>query len=222
MKKILLLITLYLASSIICIAQDIITLKNGSDVLAIVTEVGIDEIRYKLFDNQNGPLHILSKSEVFRITYENGKQESFVDEKQPSLLQGRMTLDKWTGRLSINGVNIDKASTGLYLTSKEQSLYQKGDIISTVGDVMWSVGLGAAVGWGISTIAVGGHGESTDYPVFGACAGLIVGGIILHVCGVKDINRAINSYNSRHSISYYSPQLSVGYQKYGIGLALIF
>ena len=36
------------------------------------------------------------------------------------LPEGIMTLDAWTGRLSINGMNIDKKSTYLYLTQSHR------------------------------------------------------------------------------------------------------
>jgi hypothetical protein len=78
MKKLLLSIVIFLTVSI-AFAQDVITLKTGTDIQAIVQEVGIDEIKYKKFDNPNGPNYILQKSEVFRITYANGSRDVFND-----------------------------------------------------------------------------------------------------------------------------------------------
>lgn len=43
-----------------------------------VAEVGAEEIRYKKFDNPEGPLFILRRNEVFMIKYENGTKDIFM------------------------------------------------------------------------------------------------------------------------------------------------
>ncbi|MDX2190710.1 MAG: hypothetical protein SFY32_12685 [Bacteroidota bacterium] len=58
-------------------AQDIITKTNGEDIKAKVIEVGTNEIRYKKFDDTNGPTFIISKSEILIIKYENGTKDVF-------------------------------------------------------------------------------------------------------------------------------------------------
>jgi len=64
-------------SSVTMFAQDIIIMKDGSETQAIVIEVGIDEVRYKRFDNQEGPDYLLRKSDIFMIRYENGSKDVF-------------------------------------------------------------------------------------------------------------------------------------------------
>ena len=75
---------LFLAVFGICIAsafaQDVITLKNAEEIQAIVQEIGEVEIKYKKFENPNGPNYILKKSEIFTIKYENGSRDVFVNE----------------------------------------------------------------------------------------------------------------------------------------------
>lgn len=56
-------------------AQDRIILKNGNTLEARVTEIQSSEIKYKRFDNLNGPVYSLPKSDVFIIMYENGTKE---------------------------------------------------------------------------------------------------------------------------------------------------
>ncbi|TVR75927.1 MAG: hypothetical protein EA412_14645 [Chitinophagaceae bacterium] len=58
-------------------AQDIITLKNGEDLKVKVQEIGLEEVRYKNFDNLTGPVYTLRKSDIFMITYENGSRDVF-------------------------------------------------------------------------------------------------------------------------------------------------
>jgi len=59
------------------IAQDKITLLNGTEIIAKLNEISDTEIKYKLFDNQNGPDRVLLKKDIFSIKYENGKIEVY-------------------------------------------------------------------------------------------------------------------------------------------------
>jgi hypothetical protein len=61
-------------------AQDNITLKNGDEVKAKVIEINETEIKYKNFENQDGPTRIVYKSEVFLIKYQNGTKDVFNEE----------------------------------------------------------------------------------------------------------------------------------------------
>lgn len=58
-------------------AQDIITLKNGDDVKAKVIDIGTNEIKYKKWDNPDGPAYTLTKGEIFMIKYQNGTKDVF-------------------------------------------------------------------------------------------------------------------------------------------------
>lgn len=58
-------------------AQDLIIAKNGNDIRAKVVEISQTEIKYKRFDNLNGPTIVIPKSGVLRINYENGTKEVF-------------------------------------------------------------------------------------------------------------------------------------------------
>jgi len=69
----------------ICLnAQDVITLKNGTDINALVQKIGDVEIEYKKFDNPNGPNYTLKKSEILMIRYENGSKDIFSEEVKKS------------------------------------------------------------------------------------------------------------------------------------------
>jgi len=56
-------------------AQDIIIKKSGEEIKAKILEVAINEIKYKRYDFQDGPLYTLSKDDVLLIRYENGVNE---------------------------------------------------------------------------------------------------------------------------------------------------
>lgn len=75
-KKLIFLFVLF--GCVFCIhAQDVITERNGNEILAKILEVNPDEVKYKRFDNQNGPLYTIRKSDVLFIKYENGTSETF-------------------------------------------------------------------------------------------------------------------------------------------------
>jgi len=58
-------------------AHDVIILRNGAEIKAKVTEIALLEIKYKRFENLDGPVVVVPKSDVFAIVYENGTCEEF-------------------------------------------------------------------------------------------------------------------------------------------------
>ena len=70
--KSLLIAVIYLTSSATLFSRDVITLRNGIDIQAIVYEVGEEEIIYRRVDNLHGSAFRLRKSEIFRIVFDNG------------------------------------------------------------------------------------------------------------------------------------------------------
>jgi len=101
LKKVI-AITIFLAGSVTMYAQDIIIMKNGSDIQAIVQEIGIDDVRYKRFDNPNGPNYTLKKSEIFMIRYANGSKDVFNEVATPAPVQ---TQQQTTFNQQINSYN---------------------------------------------------------------------------------------------------------------------
>jgi len=79
MKKILFSLAAVLISMSTVFAQDIITKKTGEDIPAQISEVTQTEIKYKRFDNLDGPIFSILKSEVLLIRYQNGTKDIFND-----------------------------------------------------------------------------------------------------------------------------------------------
>ena len=69
------ILLLVIGSKIGLCAQDFIVLKTGTEIKAKIIELSPTEIRYKAFDNLNGPTIVLDKNTVFMMRYENGKTE---------------------------------------------------------------------------------------------------------------------------------------------------
>ena len=78
MKKIKLL---FIAISIFANlnAQDIIIKKTGVEIKTKITEVGLDNVKFKKYDNIEGPIYTITKDEIFMIKYENGSKDVFKD-----------------------------------------------------------------------------------------------------------------------------------------------
>ncbi|MBJ6118716.1 hypothetical protein JAO76_10960 [Pontibacter sp. BT310] len=79
MKK-LLFTCLALFVVLACQAQDILTKRNGDELQVKVQEITLTEVKYKRFDNPDGPLISILKSEVFMIKYENGVKTVIANE----------------------------------------------------------------------------------------------------------------------------------------------
>lgn len=68
--------TLALAGFTQCVlAQDQLFKKDNTKLLVKIIEISPDEIIYKMYDNQEGPLHKESKGNVSLIIYQNGSHE---------------------------------------------------------------------------------------------------------------------------------------------------
>src|SRR5678810_1097322 len=55
------------------VAQDRIIKLNKSEINGKVSEIGSSEIKYK--KDPDGPLYAIKKNEVYKIVFENGKEE---------------------------------------------------------------------------------------------------------------------------------------------------
>jgi len=93
MKKLLLL---FAAISIFANvdAQDIIIKKNGDEIKSKILEVAIDNVKYKKFENIDGPTYTISKEEIFMIRYENGNKDVF-NKIQETTSQKETTKDDY-------------------------------------------------------------------------------------------------------------------------------
>lgn len=58
-------------------AQDLIILRDGSVIESKVTEISSSEIRYKRYNNLDGPTIVIPVTNVLSIRYENGIVEHF-------------------------------------------------------------------------------------------------------------------------------------------------
>ncbi len=79
MKKVIILAVL-LTTFLNVHSQDLVIKKDGSEIRAKVLEVTKTEIKFKKFDNLDGPLYTELISDLLMIRYEKGQNEVFQKE----------------------------------------------------------------------------------------------------------------------------------------------
>ena len=90
MKKLVLLSTVLLLI-LMAYSQDKIYRNNGKVVEAKIIEIGSDEIKYKEFQNPDGPTYILETDKIKKIVFENGVTQKFAaDYKDPERYAGQL------------------------------------------------------------------------------------------------------------------------------------
>lgn len=76
MKTIFFLLFILLGTNRV-FSQDTIRFLNNTIKVVKVTEINVDDIKYKRFDNIDGPLYVSNKSEIENIKFSNGLVETF-------------------------------------------------------------------------------------------------------------------------------------------------
>lgn len=223
MKRIL---TTFVCSLFICIAfaQDIITLNDGTDIEAKVTEVSQSQVSYKKHSNLNGPTYVINASDILMITYANGEREMYnvknEVKKEPSLPQGIMTFNDWSGKISVGGVTLENEMLDMYFSPADFDLYKQGKSNRTFGLIVSCIGA-VPVGWSLGYYMAGGEGQDQKQKKLLIGGGIaLIGGLIIDGIGYNQIKRAISNYN--HSTLAFQPELRLITNDIGIGLSLVF
>ena len=76
MKNTILFFVFYFISMTL-FSQDVIILKDGTEINSIVKEVNQDNIKYLKFASKEGPVYTKSISEIFMVKYQNGEKDVF-------------------------------------------------------------------------------------------------------------------------------------------------
>jgi hypothetical protein len=167
------LFIVFCSISICSFAQDVIVLKTGNEIQALVQEIGLNDVKYKKFDNQAGPVYMLKKSEIFMIKYVNGSKDVFTsDEITPvttstssansqSTNQSEDQILSYEGKLRIHnrlGKELEKEEVRSIMASVPTALelYNSGVTNRTWGYIFAGVGITAdviALGCFLSSLA---------------------------------------------------------------------
>ena len=60
-------------------AQDIVILRNGEEIETKIKRVGVNTVEYVRYENIEGPVYEVLKSEIFKIKYSNGIEDNFAE-----------------------------------------------------------------------------------------------------------------------------------------------
>ena len=184
MKKIFCLFVTLMLFAVSANAQDVVVLKDGSFLNAKVIEITETTIRYKKWENIDGPTYTMSKEKILAINYENGTKEvfeNFVKEKSDIAQSIDNASDNISLSVAKSGDNISKViDNSVYL--KQQDMINSGKTIRTLGYVVGALCIGGGIAAGVLS------GESWLAGV-GPVVGLLVGGGIAWM-GQRKINSA--------------------------------
>ena len=225
MKKIRLLSTIYfIVLTSVSFAQDVIVTKDSKRIDAKVTEVNIDNVKYKSFDNQDGQVYTLLKSDIASIVYQNGQVDIFISENQKSKMPDQ-TESVSNKAMQVNETPITLSET--ILTDMKTynplmySQYQSGKKLKTTGLILSCVGGAMAI--------VGFEMRSTGYDRYFERLLMVIGGghigagVSSMIVGSSRKNRAIRNFSKY----YYSLQQPASYFQLNlhpnnIGFAYVF
>ena len=207
-------------------AQDVITLKSGEEIKAKVTEVSATEVKYKRFDNLDGPTIVIEKQDVFFINYENGTREviNSITEDEPSDPTAIPTGGLYAVGVNVyqGGLPLNKEQVRDVLASNPQALqlYNKGIRKGRNGIIMGITGSAILItNAALMTYRVVGLIDGIVF--FGVGVGLLVPGYLVMPKKAKTlVNNAVSTYNG--GISSTQAELKIGFTGTGIAFVLNF
>ena len=94
MRRVILALLLLLPCLLVQ-AQDVLLKRNGDEIQVKVQEITLNEIKYKRYDNLEGPVISIAKQDVFMIKYENGTKEVFHDAATAATSQPVGARQRW-------------------------------------------------------------------------------------------------------------------------------
>ena len=229
MKKLFFIAIVMFCSIGSAFAQDVIVLKNGNEINAIVQEVGINDVKYKKFENPNGPNYTLLQSQILMIKYENGTQDVFEEKiKMETSLSPKLEQMKQ----EFYAIGKDDVKMLEFLKTHDTKFYE--DFQSACkqrkkGGSLLAGGLTLSIG-GIILGSAGGMKNNTGVYISGIVIGCI--GEVLTIVsipisasagGKKNVikNDFAEKYFGEKVYSYH-PSLNLGLTTNGVGFTVNF
>ena len=228
MKKLFLLAAMLMMGSTILKAQDTIVLRNGDELKVKVTEVNDTELKYKMWNNQDGPTYTKKVADIFMVKYKGGNREVY-GATQPQHTTGNVGNNTNYGQsnnLYNDGGYMEHSSGDLVLNGRKLNSFQVKEILGSSGYNTYSSALSQRrvgttniiMGW--IELGVGAfldflaivNGDE-DFAIFGS---IFLGvsqiqlpvGYVFRGIGTSRLNWLAESYNNGRT---YSDNFSIGF-----------
>lgn len=205
-------------------AQDMLILKSGEDINSKIVEVSNQEIKYKKFENLDGPTYTVSKADVFMIKYQNGTKETFESNNNKAAPKPNMKAPlNQPAKQSYNSDFQHKLHKGKVLTGLGTSFTTIGTALLVSGGVVFANSYDYYTGFydiiaeenGIIMMSVGSA-------VFVAGLPMMITGLVKMGSAKKGIRLSQNSQASLHLAPTVIPNYSKSGNTPGIYLGLKF
>ena len=221
-KRVLLLALCIIAISCTCFAQDIIVTKDAKRINAKVTEVNVDNVRYKNFDNQDGPVYTLLKSEIASIVYQNGQVDTFASESSKPVVPNQ------TPRQTTANNRTQIESSGNLLTDMQTyspalySQYKSGKKSQTIGWILLGGGTGMVIG-GIACFADEFPLEALGATFLLVGTSCLVTSVPMLIIGGSKKSRAVGAFGRQYQLTQsVTPHFQMNVYTNRVGLAYVF
>ncbi|MEP7265580.1 MAG: hypothetical protein ABI772_13825 [Bacteroidota bacterium] len=166
--------------------QDVITLKDGREVKAKIVEVSEKDkvIKYKKFENQDGPLYTVELSDISKVKYSNGSEESYnvapvksntepaAADDTPSIFSGKFNIEDESTHDYLEGIaknagmrvlrcagRVDNYSTEIYWDQTYRDEVTKEIVLPIV--VKWEKGASVSTKWVRGIVKIEKSGKKT-------------------------------------------------------------
>ena len=158
MKKFILSLVAICVATVL-FAQDVIVTIDEQQISAKILEISSSEVKYLDFNNQDGPVYVLSIQEILSIQLANGDVKSYERKTAPVFVETTTTakqshnesyLIRSGNRYHYNGIEMRGDVYANFLKNnctEAYTKYQKGRTVSTVGWILLGVGVGLDLGF---------------------------------------------------------------------------
>jgi len=245
MKKTLLLSVILIGMLVTAKAQDVIILTNGDEIKAKVLEIDLSTVKYKKFENLNGPNYFIEKQKVFMIKYENGSKDVITDQtnnkavapennsakqvqsnnslpdnsvaKPPTDIKTNNELKIRGGKVMLDDHKLRPYEVKNIMNTNYEALrhYKGGRTCNTFAWIFTLIGA-ADLGLGLAYTA-NGYDATRNFAVGGLEAGV---GLIFALVSSSKIEKSVDIYNS--GLKKLSSQLNLNVSPYSVRLCLKF
>ena len=218
------------------LAQDMLILKSGKEIKANIVEESTDMVKYREYENPEGPLYSIGKDKIATIRYRKGAKEvpdknagaqEKVTQETAMPLQSNsiQTLECKKRYVLSNGKiqSVRKVKTLMEDYTEALDLYDSGTTLCNLsnacaGGILVICFVATEVSNGIKDQS---KGKTIAFIGLGISGALIISGIVLASSGKHKIRNSVSIYNSAIN-KPVACKLNFGIMGDGIGLALRF